>query len=654
MPLPQDHVSSGTPLGANVVRGQGATFRTWAERARAVHLLGDLGGRSDWTPSEANRLVRQDGGYWAGFSPGARDGDRYIFFVVGEGSSRRKRDPYARELTKIPAYPNCNCVLRAADTYPWRSRDWRAPAFSDLIIYELHVGTFSGSDLRRRTGTFLDVLSRLSHLKHLGVNAVELLPIGEYATPRGSGYDGSDLFSHEMDYGLDGSELGPYLARVNDAMRATGRPELRFEDLVPPGNQLKAMVDLLHLNGIAVILDVVHNHAGFQIDGQEESLWFYDCRAGGNPNDSQFFTEQKHVGGPVFAFGRQGVKQYLIDNAAYLLREFRVDGLRHDRVDVIIEMGGQAGITYCRDMMNTVHFAVPSAIQIAEKWPPDPWVARPTAEGGAGFDATWHNGLRYALRGALEAASNGRDAPVDLGAVAWALDPVRSHGFGAPWRAVQCLESHDEAHKDKGPKARIAALAGGGHGRSWYAQSRARVASGILLTAPGIPMLFMGQEFLEDKPWTDDPAAGGQIWWEGAEGRDRAMADFLHFFRDLVWLRRRHPALRGDRVNAYHINGPDRILAFHRWIEGTGRDVVVVASLREETLRGYRLGMPRGGRWQEEFNSDAYQGWPNPSTAGNGGEVWADGEGMHGLPSSAVLTIPANAVLVLTTDGGDF
>src|SRR5207245_1180158 len=122
----------------------------------------------------------------------------YKFFVVGEGSNHWKRDPYARELTKNPPYPNCDCVLRSADTYPWRSWDWRPPAFNDLVIYELHVGTFSGPNLRGRSGTFLDVLSRLDHLKRLGVNAVELLPIGEFAPQRGRGYDGSDLFSHEM------------------------------------------------------------------------------------------------------------------------------------------------------------------------------------------------------------------------------------------------------------------------------------------------------------------------------------------------------------------------------------------------------------------------------------------------------------------------
>jgi 1,4-alpha-glucan branching enzyme len=97
----------------------------------------------------------------------------------------------------------------------------------------------------------------------------------------------------------------------------------------------------------------------------------------------------------------------------------------------------------------------------------------------------------------------------------------------------------------------------------------------------------------------------------------------------------------------------NRVLAFQRWVEGQGRDVMVVASLNEETLSGYRIGMPRAGRWIEAFNSDVYDHWVNPLSAGNGGAVWADGIPMHGLPTSASMTVPANSILILTVDAGD-
>jgi 1,4-alpha-glucan branching enzyme len=653
VPASQHGISARTPLGANLWDG-GTTFRVWAPRARAVYVTGRFGGHDAWQPAEENRLLRDSGGYWAGFVDGARDGDQYKFYVEGEGTRGYKRDPYARELTRMPAYPFCDCVIRDSDTYPWHDSAFHPPAFNDLVIYQLHVGTFTGHDRRKRAGTFLEVLDRLDHLLALGINAVQLLPIGEFASIRSRGYDGSDLFSPEMDYGLDAAELGFHLKRVNALLARCGQAPINFDQLAAPVNQLKALVDILHLHGIAILLDVVHNHAGFQIDGQPESIYFFDRAPGTNPNDSLYFTEQEQVGGPVFAFWKQEVRQFLIDNACFFLKEYHVDGMRYDRVDVILQDGGAGGARYCQDLSCSTGFVAPDAIQVAEHWPPDPWLVRPTTEGGAGFHAVWHDGLRYALRGAVEAASLGRETAVGLGGIAWNLDSVGHHGLQAAWRAVQFIESHDEAYKDKGPRGRMPSLADPHNPRSWYAASRARVASGILLTAPGIPMIFMGQEFLEDKPWGDNPDHDPLIWWEGLDSGDKTMSDYLRFFQELVRLRRRHPALRGDRINAFHVNEADRVLSYHRWLEGSGRDVVVVASFREETLHGYQLGMPRPGRWLEDFNADVYQNWVNPALAGNSGQVWADGGPLHGLPHSTSLVIPANGLIVLTVDGGDF
>jgi len=171
------------------------------------------------------------------------------------------------------------------------------------------------------------------------------------------------------------------------------------------------------------------------------------------------------------------------------------------------------------------------------------------------------------------------------------------------------------------------------------------VATALLLTAPGIPMLFMGQEILEDKPWSDTPSAATLVWWDGLAA-DRAMRDQLRCTGDLVRLRRAEPALRGEPINVFHVHDDNRVLAFHRWLDGVGRDVVVVASLNEATLYGYQLGFPGGGRWREVFNSDVYDNFVNPQAAGNGGQIDADGPSLHGLPASAAIVIPANAVLV--------
>jgi 1,4-alpha-glucan branching enzyme len=302
-----------------------------------------------------------------------------------------------------------------------------------------------------------------------------------------------------------------------------------------------------------------------------------------------------------------------------------------------------------QDCTGTARYRDPSAIQIAEYWGVNPHVVRPTAEGGAGFDATWNDRLRESVRAAVEAAARGRDAQVDLHAVAAALDAA---DFPARWKAVNCIESHDEVYH--GRESRIARIADGNNPRSWYARSRSRVATGLLLTAPGIPMLFMGQEILEHRPWSDNPGYHAEtlIDWDALQ-HDGAARDHLRFTRELVRLRLRHPALRGDGFRLIGVDPANRVLAFQRWVEGVGRDVAVVASLNESTLYDYRLGLPRAGFWHEAFNSDVYDGWVNPQVAGNGGGVHAAAEPRHQLPASAALVVPANSILVLTSDNGD-
>jgi 1,4-alpha-glucan branching enzyme len=176
---------------------------------------------------------------------------------------------------------------------------------------------------------------------------------------------------------------------------------------------------------------------------------------------------------------------------------------------------------------------------------------------------------------------------------------------------------------------------------------------GLLLTAPGIPQLFMGQEFLEDKQWCPDPRHSDHlIWWGGLEpqpnGRtlDPAMGDHLRFTRDIVRLRKMLPGLRGEGLNVFYTSDADRVIAFHRWVQGSGQDVVVVASLSETTWWGYRIGFPSAGRWIEVFNSDVYDNWVNPMVAGNAGGVDPEAMPMHGLPASASVVIPANGVVV--------
>ncbi len=641
MPTSHAFVGPQTPLGANLVAG-GATFRTWAPVADDVFVLGDFNG---WAQADSSRLVKDASGYWAGFVSGVKDGSEYKFFVVGKGSSGFKRDPYARELTFQPEFPHCNCIVRDPGTYLWHDAGFRPPAFNDLVIYQLHVGSFSGADLTqiagrpRHVGTFLDAVDRLEYLVELGVNAIEPLPITEFPSQTGMGYSGTDLFSPEMAYAVQSAELPPYLQRVNRLLANRGQPPLPAGTLDSQINQLKVMVDLYHLYGIAVLFDVVYNHAGG--DFGDESIYFFDRQPNGNNNHSLYFTnEDEGTGGLIFAYWQAPVRQFLIDNMRFFFDEYHIDGYRYDEVSIISRHGGWG---FCQDLTSTARFVKPSAPNIAEFWGDQPWVLKTPAEGGAGFDAVWSDRMRESVRSAVGQAAAGQTAWVNLDGVRdqGLIKPI---GFAASWKCVQAIENHDEVYAGRQP--RIPALADGGNHRSWYARSRAKVATGLLLMSPGIPLLFMGQEFLEDEPWSDsDP--GLMIWWNGI-ATDKAMQDQLRFTRELISVRRRYAALRGEPLNVFKTHDVDRMIAFHRRLDGMGDDVVVVASLNENTFYDYRIGFPRAGRWFEIFNSDVYDNWVNPVVKGNGGQIWADSQPMDGLPASASIVIPANTLLVFS------
>ncbi len=649
-------IDHGTPMGANLVPG-GATFRTWAPRAHSVYLLtGDALGQAaapGWAPSPDDRLTPLGDETWAGFVANAADSLQYMFWVEGADSNGLKRDPFARELTLQPAFPNSFCILRDPSAYPWHDANWRRPAFSDLIIYQLHVGTWwavdpTGADARAsRRGRFLDVATRMGYLRDLGVTAIQLLPIQEFETEFSAGYNGVDYFSPEGEYQAGtAAAFAWYLGKINAILGGFGAAPLSLEQLQPGVNQLKCLIDIAHLHGIAVIFDLVYNHAGGGFD--PDSLWFYDRFHNGDKNNSLYFTSQDWAGGQVFAFWNGNVRQFLIDNATNFMNEYRIDGIRYDEVRVISN-NRPSGFQLCQDMTSTVRFIRPSAIQIAEYWDWDRALPVTPVPAGLGFDAALGDGLRNALRGLLVQASGGENASLSLDAVAGAL--YRPAGYDAAWRQVQCLENHDVTyfgHKDN--PARVAWLADPLDRRSPYARSRSRAATALLFAAPGIPALFMGQEILEDKLWCDDEKdhPGHLIWWDGLTPNS-VMSDYLRFMQDLVALRKREPALSAEGVRVSRVNNFDRVIVIHRWIADgrPGQDVVAVISFDERPKFGYGIGLPRTGKWSELFNSDYYDGFPNPGVIGNGGAVYADGPGLDGFAQSAIINIPANGALFL-------
>jgi len=628
-------------MGANLIAG-GATFRVWAPNAHRVSVRGSF---NNWADLPLAPIAN---GHWAVSVPGVVEGDQYKFFVIGTGSTGFKRDPYARAIADTPPWPSSNCTITQPDTFPWHDARYRPPAFNDVVLYQLHVGSFSatdaqGADVRReRPARFLDVIFRLEHLAELGVNAIQVLPIQEFSTPRSLGYNDSDYFSPEMDYGVDTDdpEFPRYLRQANALLTARGGTPYDARDLGGQPKQLMALIDLCHVCGIGVILDVVYNHAGGGLD--DESLYYFDRQPRGDDNRSLYFTDQGWAGGKVFAYWRDEVRRFLIDNALFFIDEYHVDGFRFDEVTVIDRFGGWS---FAQEITTALRQRKPEALLIAEYWADQRSVLRSTADGGAGFDAVVASGLRQAIRGVIEQTAHGATTRVNLDGLRDALIP----SLDQAWRAVQHLENQDVVRIDNTTdrQPRVPALADASNSRSWYARSRSRVANGLLLTAPGIPMFFMGQELLEEKYWSDSPNffENSLIWWDGLNS-DAAMRDHLHFVRDLIGVRQRLPALRGDGINVFHTHSDNRVLAFHRWLDGWDEDVVVVINLREETWWQYQLGFPIAGDWTEVVNSDVYDNWVNPGAAGNGGRITATGPPMHGLPASARIVIPANSILV--------
>jgi 1,4-alpha-glucan branching enzyme len=653
--ISQQNISSSTPMGANLVAGGGATFRLWAPRAIEVYLNGVFGGVAEAGQTENLLMSKDANGFWAGFIPAAQDGDLYHFWVSGTGSNGYKRDPYARELATDSPFPNCSCIIRAADAYPWHDAAFVTPDFTNMIIYQAHIGTYAITR-QNQASTFLDVIGKIPYLVALGMNVLQPLPVDEAETDPSMGYNGADLFSPDFPYVVtDSAALTNYLATINGLLAAKGIAPLAMADIASGPAQLKALVDLCHIYGIAVVFDVVYNHAGgFSVNNAlDDQCIYYGDRVPdvGNNNDSLYFTDQdRGTGGLSFALWNNCVSQFLIDNASYYLNEFHVDGFRYDEISDLISMNCDSGWSFCTDLTGTLRFIRPRLLQNAEFWPGEvgnypkstPSIVTPVATGGAGFDVVQHDGLRSAVRNAIQSAASGAQAPIDFDSIAATLYP---QGFAHGWQTVTCVENHDIVKI--GTDQRIPYLADSSDRRSWYARSRSRVALGLLLTAPGIPQLFMGQEFLEDKQWSWDPTSPDLLGWSGlTTGSDVAMVDHLRFTQDLIRLRWNYPALRNDNVNAFHVHDLNRVIAYHRWLEGSGQDVVVVATLAETTWYDYPIGFPLGGYWQEVFNSDVYDNWVNPMTAGNGGGITVSGPPMQGFPASAGIVIPANGFLV--------
>lgn len=590
-------------MGATPYDG-GVTFRVWAPHATDVGVMGRFGTGDGQTVFP---LAREDSDLWSADVPGAGEGSLYKFRVGGADRVERN-DPYARELTQ--SGQNGWSIVHSSD-FDWGTADYRTPSWDDLVIYELHVGTYN--DLPGGPpGSFDSVEARLDHLVDLGVSAIELMPSMEFAFDFSWGYNPAQPFAVESIYG------GP--------------------------RRLKALIRAAHERGLAVICDVVYNHLG----PQDLDLWRFDGWSQGSGGGIYFYNDDRRFtpwGETRPDYGRPEIRAFLTDNARMWLEEFRADGLRWDATGYIRNLdGGNAtdrdiadGWRLMQQITADTDARQPWKLHIAEDLQGNDWVTRRVTDNGAGFDSQWDGAFVHSIRAALTATD---DAARSVAAVRDAI----THGFsGGALRRVVYTESHDEVANGH---ARLPEEISPGHAGNYYARKRSTLGAALVFTAPGIPMIFQGQEILEDQWWRDDDP----IDWTKAT----TYAGILALYRDLIALRRDRRGttrgLRGSWVNAHHVNEGGKVLAYHRWDAGGPRDdVIVIVNLSCNAYPNYRVGLPRAGLWRLRCNTDWVGYSPDFGQQGSY-DTTTDGGTYDGMPASATVALPPYTALILSQD----
>lgn len=598
------------PRGMGAIpREGGVHFKVWAPHASAVSVVGEF---NDWKP-EAHPLKQEEGGMWTALVEDAHAGQQYQFEIRNGEQVLRKNDAYARAIHAEKA-----TSVIYADNFEWKSPPLQLKAWNELVLYEMHVGTFVTGP-SNSPGRFDQIIGRLPYLKGLGINALEIMPPMAFPSERSWGYSLTNPFAVESSYG------GP--------------------------DGLKRLIDAAHGHGIAIILDVVYNHFG----PDNLDLWQYDGWSENGKGGIYFYNDHRAWtpwGENRPDYGRGEVRQYIRDNALMWLEEFRVDGLRVDATLFIRNATGDnnkpesdipEGWTLLQWLNDEIARLFPGRITIAEDLMQNHWITKPTREGGLGFHAQWDSAFVHPVRGAVVTVN---DEDRSLDEVAKAI-PFR-YNEDAIQRVI-FSESHDSVANGQ---ARIPQEIDANDSASYFARKRSTLAAGLVLTTPGIPMLFEGQEFLEDGWFRDDKA----LDWaklETYKGINRLYHDLIHLRRNAYGNTR---GLVGPFVRVHHANHDDKVLAFHRWAEGGAKDdVIVVASFTHRAMEeGYRIGFPHGGKWIIRFNSD-WKGYsPDFSDVGNyEGHIVAEKHPYDDFDYSGLVMIPAYGLMILSEEAAE-
>jgi maltooligosyltrehalose trehalohydrolase len=450
-------------------------------------------------------MAPDDRGIYSVYVKGTGAGTRYWFKIDGAGPFP---DPASR-FQPLGVHGPSQVV--EPEEFQWKATNFHAPPLQELVIYELHVGTFTPA------GTFLGLVEKLDYLQELGINAIELMPIADFAGDYNWGYDGVSLYAPAHSYGTP--------------------------------DDFRALVDGAHARGIAIYLDVVYNHLG--PDGAYQSAFA-----------PQFYTDKhKTLWGDGLNFdseGRDKVRAYFIESALAWIYDYRVDGLRADATDTIRDDSEPHFLT---ELTERVHQAARklgrNVILIAEDARNDRKVILPATQGGHGFDAVWSDDFHHHMRHRLAGDSDGYFHDFDGTAESIAATirdgwffsgqfaSFHGHARGTSPQGLSlssrifCIQNHDQI----GNRAFGERLSTQISYPAWCA------ASALLLLSPEVPLLFMGQEWAAPEPFLFFTNHNEELGRLVTEGRRKEFAHFAAF---------------ADSANHESIPDPQKIETFHK------------------------------------------------------------------------------------------
>ncbi|MPZ77468.1 MAG: malto-oligosyltrehalose trehalohydrolase [Deltaproteobacteria bacterium] len=469
------------PIGAEPAAGSGTHFRVWTPPTTRVEVV--IGCDDRLEPGKA--LERDADGYFSGWVAGCKPGDLYRFRL--DGADQLLPDPASRYQPEGPLGPS---MIIDPSQFNWRDAQWPGVRLDGQVIYELHIGTFT------REGSWQAAVRELPELKKLGVTMLEIMPVNDFCGVFGWGYDGVNFFAPTRLYGVP--------------------------------DDFRAFVDEAHCCGLAVILDVVYNHAGPTGNFLKEfSKDYFTDRY-----DTDW-GEAVNFDGPDSAH----VRQFFRTNAGYWIAEFHLDGLRLDATQALFDASEKHIL---RELVETVRQAAAPrlAVVIGENEPQNSKLLRSFADNGYGIDGLWNDDFHHAAMAALTGRneayySDYRGTPQEFisGAkhgylfqgqyYSWQKKPRGDSTAGLPPPAfINYLQNHDQIANE---------------GRGWRVHRLSdpalyRVMTALFLLSPQTPMLFQGQEFAASTPFAYFADHQGELADKVKKGR----LEFLRQFPNLA------------------------------------------------------------------------------------------------------------------------